>query len=146
MLGAGGLELERLGHRRGLRDPAALRLHARGAGGLPIEFDAVPGAITQCAAVGLPVEPKVLALVRERFLWRCLYLERIEGLLGGVRRGPVGPPGPLALAALRRYRPFAPSKRSTTPSRPFSSGAPAAAWAATSLAYPPCLVCMENHS
>ena len=46
------------------------------------------------------MEPKVLALLRERFLWRFLYLERIQGVLDGMPRGPVGPPGPLELAAL----------------------------------------------
>jgi hypothetical protein len=58
------------------------------------------GWITQSAAVGLTVEPKVLALVRARFLWNVPYLERIQGVLDGVRRGPVGLPGPLELAAL----------------------------------------------
>jgi hypothetical protein len=46
------------------------------------------------------VEPKVLALVRARFLWRFPYPERVQGVLGRVRGGPVGPPGPLGLAAL----------------------------------------------
>ena len=46
------------------------------------------------------MKPKVLALVRERFLWHFPYLERIQGVLDGVPRGPVGPPGPLELAAL----------------------------------------------
>ena len=44
------------------------------------------------------MEPKVLNLliVRERFLsilWHYPYLERIQGVLGGVARGHVGPPG-----------------------------------------------------
>jgi hypothetical protein len=43
------------------------------------------------------VEPKVLALVRERFPWHSPYLERIQGVLDGVRKGPVGP---LEFAAL----------------------------------------------
>ena len=42
--------------------------------------------------MGLTAEPKVLALlVHERFLWRVPYLERVPGVLDGVRRGPVGP-------------------------------------------------------
>jgi hypothetical protein len=60
--------------------------------------------ITQCATAGLTAEPKVLALVQERFLsilWHFPYLERIRGVLGGVpTRGSVGPPGPLESAAL----------------------------------------------
>jgi hypothetical protein len=52
-----------------------------------------PGVITQCAAAGLTVQPEALELVWTRFLWRCPYLERAQGVLGGVRRGPVGPPG-----------------------------------------------------
>ena len=36
---------------------------------------------------------KVLVLVRARFLWPCPYLERAQGVLDGVSRGPVGPPG-----------------------------------------------------
>jgi hypothetical protein len=51
--------------------------------------------------VGLTVEPRVLALVYERFLWQLPYMERSQGVLGGVRRGAVGPPGPPELAALR---------------------------------------------
>jgi hypothetical protein len=46
------------------------------------------------------VEPKVLSLVRVRFLWRVPYLERVQGVLDGVHTGPVGPPGPPELAAL----------------------------------------------
>ena len=38
--------------------------------------------------------------MQELFLWHLLYLERIQGVLDGVRRGPVGPLGPLELAAL----------------------------------------------
>jgi hypothetical protein len=38
--------------------------------------------------------------VQERFLWHFPYLERIQGVLDGVPRGPVGPLGPLELAAL----------------------------------------------
>ena len=56
-------------------------------------------AVSSCR---LTVQPKVLELVRARFLWRCLYLERVQGVLDGVPRGPVGPPGPLELAALIR--------------------------------------------
>jgi hypothetical protein len=63
-----------------------------------------PGVITQRAAVGLTVEPKVRALVRARFLWHFPYLERIQGVLDGVPRGLVGPPGPLGLAALPATR------------------------------------------
>ena len=50
------------------------------------------------------MEPKVLALnlVQRRFIWCVPYLERVQGALDGVRRGPVGPPGPLELAALYR--------------------------------------------
>jgi hypothetical protein len=46
---------------------------------------------------------KVLALVQERFLWRFPWrgdLGRVQGVLDGEQRGPVGPPGPLELAAL----------------------------------------------
>ena len=50
--------------------------------------------------MGLTVEPKVLALVCERFLWQLPYMERSQGVLGGVQRGPVGPLGPPELAAL----------------------------------------------
>jgi hypothetical protein len=35
-----------------------------------------------------------------RFLWHFPYPEGIQGVLDGVRRGPVRPPGPLELAAL----------------------------------------------
>jgi hypothetical protein len=55
------------------------------------------------------VEPKLLVLVQERFLWHFHYMERIQGVLdGGVKvlRGPLG------LAAL------APTRSSTaTPAR-----------------------------
>jgi hypothetical protein len=51
------------------------------------------------------VEPKVLSLVRVRFLWRVPYLERVQGVLDGVHTGPVGPPGPPELAALGVTRP-----------------------------------------
>ena len=54
----------------------------------------VPGAITQRAVVGLTAEPKVLALVRARFLWHFPYLERSQAVLDGVSRGYEGPPGP----------------------------------------------------
>ena len=62
----------------------------------------IPGVITQCAAVGITVEPKILVLnlVQEHFLLHFPDLERIQGVLDGVPRGPVGPPGPLELAAL----------------------------------------------
>ena len=50
--------------------------------------------------MGLTVEPKVLALVYERFLWQLPYMERSQGVLGGVQRGPVGPPGPIGGAML----------------------------------------------
>jgi hypothetical protein len=46
------------------------------------------------------VQPKVMALVRARFLWHFPYLERVGGVLDGVKRGPTGPLGPLELAAL----------------------------------------------
>jgi hypothetical protein len=49
------------------------------------------------------VEPKVLSLVRARFLWRLSYIKRVQGVLDGVHRGPVGPPGPAELSALRAY-------------------------------------------
>jgi hypothetical protein len=58
----------------------------------------------------------VLALVRARFLWQFPYLERSQGVLDGVPRGPAGPPGPLELAALC-------STTTSTPSAP-----PAASW------------------
>jgi len=35
-----------------------------------------------------------------RFLWHLPYLERVEGVLDGVQRGPVGPPGPIGGAML----------------------------------------------
>jgi hypothetical protein len=38
------------------------------------------------------VEQQVLALVRVRLLWHFPYLQWIQGVLDGVRRGPVGPP------------------------------------------------------
>ena len=38
--------------------------------------------------------------MRARFLQHFPYMERIQGVLDGVRRGLVGPPGPLELAAL----------------------------------------------
>jgi hypothetical protein len=41
--------------------------------------------------VGLTVEPKVLVLVRVHFLWHFPPLERVQGVLDGVPRGPVGP-------------------------------------------------------
>jgi hypothetical protein len=46
------------------------------------------------------VEPKVLALVRVRFLWHFPDVERAQGPRKGVLRGPVGPPAPPELAAL----------------------------------------------
>ena len=52
--------------------------------------------------MGLTVEPKVLALVHQRFLWPFPYLERIQGVLDGASKGPVGPQGPLELAVLIR--------------------------------------------
>ena len=51
-------------------------------------------------------EPKLLALVRARFLWHFPYLERTQGVrMKGVPRAQgvllsLGPPGPLELAAL----------------------------------------------
>ena len=57
----------------------------------------LPGVITQRAAVGLIVEPKVQARVQERSRWHFPYLERTQGVLDGVRRGAVGPPrGPVS--------------------------------------------------
>ena len=51
-------------------------------------------SVSSCRSYSLTVEPKVLALVQECFLWRVPYLERVQaGVLDGVRRGPVGPPG-----------------------------------------------------
>ena len=70
-----------------------------------VRGEAAPGVTTQLAAVGLAIEPKVLALVRARFLWRFPYLERTRGVFDGVRRGPVGPPGP-ELAAQSRAGTF----------------------------------------
>ena len=52
-----------------------------------------PGVITQWAAVGLTVEPKVLVLVRAHFLAHFPHLERVQGALRD-------PPGSLELAAL----------------------------------------------
>jgi hypothetical protein len=47
--------------------------------------------------VSLTVEPKVLALVvRVRFLWLFPYLERIQGVLGGVRGVLWDPRDPLS--------------------------------------------------
>ena len=69
---------------------------------LKISSSLSPGVIAQRAAVGLAVEPKALALnlVYGCFLRHFPYMERVQGILDGVRRGPVGPPGPLGLAAL----------------------------------------------
>ena len=45
-----------------------------------------PGVLTRCAAVGLAIEPQVLALVRGSFpIWRASKEVR-----GGVPRGAVG--------------------------------------------------------
>ena len=63
-----------------------------------------PGVITlsEQPEAGFTVEPTVLALRRARCLWRVPNLERIQGVLDGATRGPVGaPPGPVGLAALR---------------------------------------------
>jgi hypothetical protein len=68
--------------------------------GLKTSSSLSPGVTTQRAAVGLTVEPKVLALVQARFLCYVPYLERAQGALDGVRRGLVGYPGTLELAAL----------------------------------------------
>ena len=48
--------------------------------------------ITQWAAVGLTFEPKVLALVQERFLWHFpySYLERIQGIRDKALHGTPG--------------------------------------------------------
>jgi hypothetical protein len=51
------------------------------------------GVMPQWALAGLKAEPKVLALVRARFLWHFLYLERAQGVLEMVPGGTVGPPG-----------------------------------------------------
>jgi hypothetical protein len=51
--------------------------------------------------VRLTVEPKVLTLVRARFLWPFPYLERMQGALGWVPRGPVGPQDPLSYQPCR---------------------------------------------
>jgi hypothetical protein len=51
------------------------------------------GLITKWAAVGLTGETKALAQVRARFLYHVPYLERVQGVLDGVRRGLVGPLG-----------------------------------------------------
>jgi hypothetical protein len=64
----------------------------------------LPGCITQSAAVGLTVRPKVLARVQlqERFLNGTFPT---GGDPRGPRwgaKGPVGPPEPLELAALRQ--------------------------------------------
>jgi hypothetical protein len=46
----------------------------------------------------LTVKPKVLALAWAHFLRPVPYLQRIQGVLDGVSRGPVGPPGPRGLS------------------------------------------------
>jgi hypothetical protein len=82
--------------------PQPLSISARNMWYCPLA-DLADGVITQWAAVGLTVEPKVLALVYGCFLWQFPNLERIQGVLDGVRRGPaVGPPGTLELAARSR--------------------------------------------
>jgi hypothetical protein len=58
-------------------------------------------SVSSCRSyVSCNFQPKVVVLMRARFLWRFPYLERAQGVLDGVRRGVVGPPGPLELAAL----------------------------------------------
>ena len=56
-----------------------------------------PGVIT-------PTQPKLPeAKIRgsqEGLQWDILGLERVPGVIKGVRRGPMGPPGPLELSAL----------------------------------------------
>ena len=51
-----------------------------------------------CRSYGRAEGPGTSAGVR--FLRHAPYLERIQGVLDGVPRGPVGPPGPLEFAAL----------------------------------------------
>jgi hypothetical protein len=43
-------------------------------------------------AVGLTVEPKVLALVRTHLLWRFPYMKRVHGVLDGVGSGVLWDP------------------------------------------------------
>jgi hypothetical protein len=52
-------------------------------------------SVSSLAAAGFAVEAKVPALVvRARCLRHPPDLERAQGVLDGVQRGPVGPPGP----------------------------------------------------
>ena len=65
-------------------------------------FEETNSVIVQ-PAVGLTVQPKVLALVQARFLWHFPYLERIHGILEGVPtrgRSSVGGPGWLIMLVL----------------------------------------------
>ena len=45
--------------------------------------------VSEQMIVGLTVEPKVLALVQECFLWRFPHLERVQGVINGVSRDHV---------------------------------------------------------
>ena len=53
-------------------------------------------SVSSCWAYIIIVEPKVLALVRERFQWRFPSLEKIQGVLDAVPRGPWDPRDPLS--------------------------------------------------
>ena len=57
-------------------------------------------SVSSCRSCSRAKGPGTTAVVQERFLWRFLYLERIPGVLDGMRRGPVGPPGPLNLRVI----------------------------------------------
>ena len=70
-------------------------------------------AFAAATAAGMPgmitlTQPKVPeAKIRgsqQGFQWVILGLERVQGVLDGVPRGPAGPPRPLGLAALRDAR------------------------------------------
>jgi hypothetical protein len=99
-----GREALRKRHTNGMevrkKRPRAFKKQAQGVQASPLDPLSVapwllarlrPAVITQGAAVGLAVKPRALA----RSLQHFPYMERAQGVIDGVPRGPVGPPGPL---------------------------------------------------